>query len=732
MLGAALATGGALLGPDSAAAAVASPCPRDLGAPLCSAVSPNLWPHFRTPRALLVANALAMGPNALLAATTLEGVYNGEQHACRLYLIQSPGDSFWLHHALPSGIRVFYLEPHDAPIPLVTLLRDFRADVAGAVLTAPGHPDSIDVATTVAGVRRLVAATPEDAAALAAAGIPVRLRLATLGLSGPVATYSWAARHLLPLTNRHDLVMLNPSIPGSLRDEAVASHSFVFYLTSTVPAQAALFQRILAHTPADTPVLGYIPNEGPDVAFLSAHGHFLNASDYLHNGSVWAAMPAPASLPPRPAPEPVAARPGTVYVAFLVSDGDNAQYVQHRMRQVWTGDAHLGAVPEGWTVPPGMIAFAPTILEYYARHLPTDSEMLAGPSGIGYVTDLRGAALTVFARLSGATMRREGLRTVDDWESPSTGAAFARAAAVPSISFDEPVSYRQVGRTVIYGQTSSYLSSGAALFCTLLQQSAAAPPSAPLFLEPLVDAWNLTPTTVLHVAQQLVRDRQLVGRHYVFLTPTELALTMRAYYSHQEAGLPTANRQALPGAEVPGLAGAGSRYPVETGHQTGPNEVTNPSGAQGTAGWFPAYGGQDATLEATTYDGSPALRWGVGAIGHPDWVSTYPAVANGDSYTFSVEVAGRGQVFLDVWDGTADHTTLPVRLTSTFQRLQWTVTIPPSAPGGQSGAAPQLQVREDGAAPVTVYFRDATVRTLSLPPPSFQTLFEQPCVIATP
>lgn len=57
----------------------------------------------------------------------------------------------------------------------------------------------------------------------------------------------------------------------------------------------------------------------------------------------------------------------------------------------------------------------------------------------------------------------------------------------------------------------------------------------------------------------------------------------------------------------------------------------------------------------------------------------------------------------------ADQTSRPVQLTSSYQKITWTVTIPANAPAGQAGNAPQLQIREDGAGPVSAYITNASV-----------------------
>lgn len=647
----------------------------------------NLWIKFSKAKTLLTADIQNSSPDVQLAATTLQGAYNQQQRSSRIYLFQRPEDEFWLKNAVPKDIEVKQLSysNSDPNGVLKALLTQFGKDVKGAIITDPNNPDTVNVATTMAGIDDAMVITPSQETLVESYGIKILHDFRDDHLTGTVATYQWAVQHLLPQTTNKDLVMLDPSIQGYIRDYAIATKSFVFYLTSTDPDQKALMDEILKYTPSNTPILGYIPNEGPDVAELSSQGHFLNASDYLDNESVWASMPSPPSLkqPKLPA---VNAKSNTVYVAFLVSDGDNAQYVQHRMQNLWQ-DPDLGKVPVGWTIAPGMINFAPTIISYYYKHLPKNSELLPGPSGIGYATAETGSNLEQFASLTGDIMRRDDMSTVDYWGSPTALDTFAKASGVSNISFDAPLAYETVGHTVINEQTSGYISDPNDLLNTIEQQAATEQQGSPLFLEPLIDAWNLTPTDIYNVAQELTESGQQTGKKYVFLTPSQLSSTMKNYYSTHSAGSPSGDAPYNP----PG------------------NIISNPSGENGTTGWVVAYDGQYSTLTSTSYNGSSALEWKINDnTGSEDWVSYYPPVQNGKTYTFSVQVAGSGQAFMDVWDGTQDIQTIPVKLTSGFQTLTWTGTIPNNAPGGQDGSAPQLQIRESVGSP-TVYIRDASV-----------------------
>ena len=671
--------------------------------------TPELWPKLSPFQTLVVAHLTGATSDQQLAATTLEGAYNQLQGTNRLYVVQSADDQTWLTDHVLHGVHWSLLKSQGgmgATGQLNALLADYGADIKGAIVTNSSDPDTINLATTMAGVDDAMVADPSQLPLLQQYGIPVIYSFADQSFATSTAAYQWEYTNLFSQTNPADLVMLNPADYGSLRDYIIATKSFVFYLTSTDSTEEPLMNQIISARPAGTPILGYIADEGPDVADLSSLGDFLNASDFVDNGSDWAAVPSLGRLT-QPQPQPVHAQSNTVYVAFLVSDGDNEQYDEHQMFDVWSAGTDLGAVPEGWTTAPGMIDYAPSLLSWFYQHLPADSELLPGPSGVGYATQLTGTDLQHFARLSGGFMRKDSMSTTDFWQTPSEVAAYARASQVPSISVDAPMAYLQEGKTAVVGQTSGYIDPPSTLLSTIEQDVLAAPTTKPVFLEPLADGWAVTPQDVLAIGQALATWGKTAGKKFVFTTPSELALTEEAHRQGTGSSLPQLNAQAVSGAALLKLPPAGQLQGFTQPTPSGPNLVSNPSGQDGTTGWTYTAG----TLAAGTYQGGPDLNWSVPTTESGDqWVHVYPAVTDGDTYQFSVQVAGSGQVYLDVYDGTEDLQSVAVDLTPQYQTLTWTAAIPSDAPGGQSGSAPQLQVREIGIKPVNVYIQDATVQ----------------------
>jgi predicted alpha-1,6-mannanase (GH76 family) len=143
------------------------------------------------------------------------------------------------------------------------------------------------------------------------------------------------------------------------------------------------------------------------------------------------------------------------------------------------------------------------------------------------------------------------------------------------------------------------------------------------------------------------------------------------------------------------------------------NPTVTPAGpASGLSLWQTAYGGQDSTLTSTTYQGAPALEWQVtSALGHSDWVYTYPPFVPGDTYQVSAQVAGTGNVEITVWDGNENVSSQPVTLTPNFQTISETVLAIAPNTVVVSPSTPQFQLVDPdntGTSALTLYFKDVT------------------------
>jgi GxGYxY sequence motif in domain of unknown function N-terminal len=85
--------------------------------------------------------------------------------------------------------------------------------------------------------------------------------------SNRTAIYTYAYDNLITSTNS---TILAQDFPNStaLHEYAVAAKMFVFDLSSDNVEEKALYSSILNYTPHNTPIMGYIDDEGNDVPFL--------------------------------------------------------------------------------------------------------------------------------------------------------------------------------------------------------------------------------------------------------------------------------------------------------------------------------------------------------------------------------------------------------------------------------------------------------------------------------
>ncbi|HTU72607.1 MAG TPA: hypothetical protein VMG38_03730 [Trebonia sp.] len=150
-------------------------------------------------------------------------------------------------------------------------------------------------------------------------------------------------------------------------------------------AELALLEQLLSQIPAGSPYMGWWPSdltgESDGTQVTSQHGLVVVASDYSANLTVFSGARAPVSGARRRAAAPPLRN--KIYLTFTVTDGDNIQYAQHRMRQLWDDPAR-GKVPVNWTVQPLAADAAPTFLSYYQRTATASDYLMAGPSGAGY------------------------------------------------------------------------------------------------------------------------------------------------------------------------------------------------------------------------------------------------------------------------------------------------------------------------------------------------------------
>ncbi|MYW63113.1 hypothetical protein GTY65_03315 [Streptomyces sp. SID8379] len=302
------------------------------------------------------------------------------------------------------------------------------------------------------------------------------------------------------------------------RDYVVASRAMVLWLPPSGDTGKLLDETLTRLAPT-TPYTGWFPNdvagEWGGVDRASQHGVEVVAADFYMNGTVHAGVPAKISdrVPKRPR----STLRNRVYVTFTVGEGDNIQYCQRRMRDIWD-DPKRGEVPVNWTVSPLLADIGPAQLAYYQRTATANDLLVCGPSGAGYTypESWPKDALDAYTALTGRYMRRTGMDLAYAYNPRN-------AANDGWIPFDERVmaSYRK--NTPLRGVIQSWETGdlqarpagipvignfypqgkGADFRDALLELVEGRDTDRPMFVAAAINAWSWTPSDIADLAKLL-------------------------------------------------------------------------------------------------------------------------------------------------------------------------------------------------------------------------------------
>ena len=306
-----------------------------------------------------------------------------------------------------------------------------------------------------------------------------------------------------------------------LRDYALAIGAMPFWLQSNDnPEEQALLDQILASVEKGTPYLGWFTDEFNGVRMASRHGVYVLAADFLENASVHGGVRSPLRAQKALAPPPLQNK---AYVTFTLSEGDNLQYVQHHMRRLWD-NPDRGKVPLNWSISPLVVDAAPDMWATYQATATKNDLLVAGPSGPGYFFPSLWPADHLQPFLASSKPRyftKPGLSVMyalDDRSTmrPEDGAAYRTALGLKGAVFN--MWFGQSDTSIVGGlPVSRQLAfvNRTEMANAIKTQMAAWDGQSPLFVAVGVPAWDLTPTDLAWVADQLGPQAVPVrGDHY--------------------------------------------------------------------------------------------------------------------------------------------------------------------------------------------------------------------------
>jgi hypothetical protein len=361
----------------------------------------HYFPKFPPPHDLSVVDLRDSADTLALTLLSLQGIVNREDP--RIYIILDKYSEFWLQYAQSKvGIHATRI---DSPGDLIT---QFKPAIKGIVVYDPTVPDTINVATTIAGLDDRVISDPNSLPNLqqrlgTTDILDLRENVRRLGWSnspsGRASIYEWVYDNLWPRCERRMIGVANPGPPVSnypimlgVRDYIVALRLVTLYLSPDDPTLLALYKRFLSTAETPIPVFGWVENEEDEaVSLASSYGDWVPVLSHIYQQKYPADLTVlsgidvePVRYHPRIDDRRVlaTAQPG-VYVTAYVSDGDNMGYDFSLGGDHWS-EYSSSEVPIGWTINPVLVDVAPLVWNYYMMSGDA-ATFVAGASGAGYM-----------------------------------------------------------------------------------------------------------------------------------------------------------------------------------------------------------------------------------------------------------------------------------------------------------------------------------------------------------
>ncbi len=154
----------------------------------------RILPAFQPPQQLTIFDLRGASQDVQLSATTMAGLINRPQPMA--YFIIEDNDEFWRKELL--GAIPQETSPSKGDEVLAGMLVAFRSCTKGVIIYDPNMPDSINIATTLAGQRDGIVVSPTQVQELQDLyHLPILEDLRTYQWSNRLQAYDWARENLL-------------------------------------------------------------------------------------------------------------------------------------------------------------------------------------------------------------------------------------------------------------------------------------------------------------------------------------------------------------------------------------------------------------------------------------------------------------------------------------------------------------------------------------------------------
>lgn len=343
--------------------------------------------YYKTPKfadTIYVIKAQDMTKAERIMIYSLEGILAQTEAAIFVEELDGEEDNheikMWLDDA--ADRYSLNIEYKSDPWELVELFKDRLSDNRYVLYTSSDnniYDQSINYATTISGAERFLMIEKSLETKAVSAGLTIGKDATSLDTESVFNEYKDS------LTKTF-LVHQKPTME-QLRDYAIAGKAFCWY--SDFETNTDISYQILQWADKNAPIFGWTENETNYVLTNSLTSKITIPSDWSSNLSFFSAADCSGKSIQQQnvADAEVKAESGKHYLAIVMSDGDNIQWIQRNFlsSKKYFGNRYRGDFKMTWGISPSLYDLAPNMMYKLYEEATENDLFISGPGGAGYV-----------------------------------------------------------------------------------------------------------------------------------------------------------------------------------------------------------------------------------------------------------------------------------------------------------------------------------------------------------
>ncbi len=333
-----------------------------------SRIGNSPYPASSAPDTLYMIHLDAMTSSQQLAVVTLQGLLA----RVKPQIMVSRGAPDFIRDLTQYGVTYDSSYYND----FKGLFTHFASRINGYVL-CNANDSTTNAAISICSMLHAVAVNASDTATLDSLGLTMIYNTINKG-------EMWSFDTFQNSYSKKIISIQDPAKSSWLSDYSVYSGAFSYYDWPTLPRSMA----ILGTMQVNGAVFGWM-NEQQLVTATSENSLHVHASDFSSNLSTYSNFNIPQQHQVNHTADTVL-RPGVHTVCFVMTDGDNIQWMggDFEYSRNWYANPHRGEYNLGWTISPALAELGPTMMKHIYDSAATTSTgrdgFIAAPSGMGY------------------------------------------------------------------------------------------------------------------------------------------------------------------------------------------------------------------------------------------------------------------------------------------------------------------------------------------------------------